>query len=227
MISAVLLAGIVGFAVLPEHLAQWWAFGVFFAAIGWFEALWALAFPQRAGRAVIVAGVIVLGATVGLSVWTRVIGVPVGPTAGRTEAVCPEDVVASLLEIVLVGLLIALVWRPLPVRLERISAPRGSMRAAAMFAIAMIVFAVTAAVFLAPSGSRRQRPEYRRQLGVQALHGRSVPVGRQVERQRPRLHYGSFHVEWQAESYPWIEAITERETVQRARGLVHRIAGAA
>ena len=28
------------FAVIPDHLEEWWAFGLAFALLGWFQAVW-------------------------------------------------------------------------------------------------------------------------------------------------------------------------------------------
>ena len=43
-------AGLVHLAVVREHLAEWWVYGVFFAAIGTLQILWALAALARDTR---------------------------------------------------------------------------------------------------------------------------------------------------------------------------------
>ena len=43
-------AAAIHFAVIGEHIAEYALFGVFFALIGWFEALWAIAYVMRPTR---------------------------------------------------------------------------------------------------------------------------------------------------------------------------------
>ena len=40
-------AAAIHFAVIPDHLEEWWAFGLFFAVLGWFQAVWPIAYLDR------------------------------------------------------------------------------------------------------------------------------------------------------------------------------------
>jgi hypothetical protein len=99
-------AAAIHFAVIPDHLEEWWAFGLFFAVLGWFQAVWPIAYldrpsPRRAWLAV-AANL----ATVVLWAWSRTAGLPIGPEPGMPEAIGAADVVSTLLEVTLVvGLL--------------------------------------------------------------------------------------------------------------------------
>src|SRR5437879_12851719 len=76
-------AAAIHFAVIPDHFKQWWAFGLFFAGIGWFQALWPIAYLLRpSGRSALLA-ILANLATIAVWVWTRSAGLPFGPAPGR------------------------------------------------------------------------------------------------------------------------------------------------
>ncbi len=94
------------FAVSPDHFGDWAPYGVAFGLLAWFQVLWGAAYLARPsyawGRvaALINAGVVVVW------VWSRTLGLPIGPQPGSTEAVGFADALSSLFEILLVvGLL--------------------------------------------------------------------------------------------------------------------------
>jgi hypothetical protein len=105
-------AGLVHLAVVHEHLAEWWLFGVFFVAVGALQVGWAVLalardrVPAPRAIAAVNAGVIVLWAV------SRSVGLPVGPEQWTPEAVGLADVVCAALEVVVVGLLLAAVRVP-------------------------------------------------------------------------------------------------------------------
>lgn len=120
-------AGVAHGLVAPEHLREWWGYGLFFAlaAIGqvFFGALLLAApwrydetgglVPERTGpeRALGLLGIVGNAAVILLYVVTRTVGVPfLGPAAGEVEPLGAGGVVTTLLEAALVGLLIAS-WR--------------------------------------------------------------------------------------------------------------------
>ena len=101
-------AAAIHFAVTAEHFTEFWLFGVFFAAIAWFQALWPLAYLRWPTR--ITAG-IALAANLGtvlLWAWTRFVGIPVGPSVGDAEVIGVADVAASGFETLLCGILLLL-----------------------------------------------------------------------------------------------------------------------
>jgi hypothetical protein len=137
-------AGLVHLAVVREHLAQWWVFGVFFAGVGAAQIVWAL-LALAADRApfprFVVAGNIAL-----VAVWatTRAIGIPIGPErwapepAGRADVLC---VVLELATVVALAVAARGVRRPLVTSVGR---SRGAGRSVALlFAGALAVSAVT------------------------------------------------------------------------------------
>jgi hypothetical protein len=99
-------AAAIHFAVIPDHLEEWWAFGLFFAVLGWFQAVWPIAYLGRPSRGVAWVAIAVNVATVILWAWSRTIGLPVGPEPGMPEAIGAADLVSTILEVTLiVGLL--------------------------------------------------------------------------------------------------------------------------
>ena len=96
-------AAIIHFVVIPEHWREWWGYGLFFVAVAVAQLLFVvliLYWPLRelyllaaAGNAVVIA----------MWVLTRTYGSPLGPEAGEREALALADVVATVLE----GLLVA------------------------------------------------------------------------------------------------------------------------
>ncbi|MDQ3947454.1 MAG: hypothetical protein M3357_20310 [Actinomycetota bacterium] len=122
-------AGVGHGLVAPEHLREWWGYGLFFAlaAVGqvFFGALllaapWryddtgglvSAAAATRPERALCVIGIAGNAAVILLYVVTRTVGVPfLGPAAGEVEPLGPGGVVTTVFETALVGVLVAL-WR--------------------------------------------------------------------------------------------------------------------
>ncbi|MFJ3302108.1 hypothetical protein ACIPSA_03095 [Streptomyces sp. NPDC086549] len=108
-VVASVAAGLIHYAVVPEHRQEWWAAGLFFTLLGAFEIVWAAVawFDDRSP--VLWLGILANVAT--LVVWTvsRTAGLPFGPEAGEPEAVGALDVVCDLAELaVVIVLLLAL-----------------------------------------------------------------------------------------------------------------------
>jgi len=92
-------AGLVHLAVVQEHLAEWWVYGVFFAVTGAAQILWglgALARDRVPFLRLVAAGNIAL---VALWATTRTVGIPIGPEPWTTEAVGRADVLCVVLEL--------------------------------------------------------------------------------------------------------------------------------
>jgi hypothetical protein len=104
-------AAAIHFAVVTEHFAEWWAFGVFFIALGAFEAFWAGAVVLRPSRLVIVIGIAANVATVLLWAVSRTAGLPIGPEPWMPEEIGVLDVAATTLELLLVAGLAIVVGR--------------------------------------------------------------------------------------------------------------------
>ncbi|WP_327091412.1 hypothetical protein OIE66_12425 [Nonomuraea sp. NBC_01738] len=98
-------AGAVHFAVMGEHFALDWTHGVFFAAVGWAQLVWAAGMLVAPGKRLALAGV--AGNALVVVVWgvSRTVGVP----PGTVEAAAAPDILATVLEVALVcGALILL-----------------------------------------------------------------------------------------------------------------------
>lgn len=95
------------FAVSPDHFAEWVPYGVAFALLAWFQVVWSAAYLVGPSRRLGMAAVAVNAAVIGVWVWSRTIGLPIGPEPGSTEPVGFADALSSGLEVLLVlGLLL-------------------------------------------------------------------------------------------------------------------------
>jgi hypothetical protein len=96
--------------VVPAHLAEWAPEGVFFAGTAVAQLAWAVAIYRDPTRRVLLTGVAGNAALVSIWLFSRAIGIPIGPHAGELEAVGALDLLASLDELIslaMLGLLLA------------------------------------------------------------------------------------------------------------------------
>jgi hypothetical protein len=99
-------AAAIHFAVAPEHFSEYWLFGLFFAGIAWFQSLWPLALVRFRNGLTPAIGIVVNMATAAVWAWTRVVAVPVGPTAGERETTGLADIAATGFEVLLTCVLV-------------------------------------------------------------------------------------------------------------------------
>ncbi|QKW37425.1 hypothetical protein HUT06_28285 [Actinomadura sp. NAK00032] len=103
------LAALIHYAVVPEHLDEWWAYGVFFSAIGMFQLIWAVLVLTGDERPVLLSGLAVNLGVLALWAVSRTSGLPFGPEPGEAEGTGVLDVLSGAAELVLVaGILLAL-----------------------------------------------------------------------------------------------------------------------
>jgi hypothetical protein len=123
-------AAAIHFAVVGDHFDEWAVFGLFFAVVAWLQAAWALAVVVAGSRPLLVAGAV--GNAIVAAVWvvSRTVGLPIGPEPGAPEAVSFIDVVSTVLEVLIVGLVVLLVARPSST--ARLSGRAGLITAAAL-----------------------------------------------------------------------------------------------
>jgi hypothetical protein len=105
-------AAVVHFAVIAQHLNEWWLEGIFFIAVALFQLAWALLVLLRPPVLAYLAGAAVNALVVVTWIVSRTTGVPVGPEAGEAEPVGFPDLLATAYEMLLVALVVALVSRP-------------------------------------------------------------------------------------------------------------------
>ena len=151
-LAALLSLGAAGihFAVAPAHFEEYWLFGWFFVAVAWLQALWALAVATDRRRWVLYVGLAGNLLLVLVWAWTRVVSVPIGPGAGKTEALglTDETTVVFELNAVLTALLLLIV-----IRMDAARA-RTSWRLAAgwLLAVALLLIALTGVSLSRDSG---------------------------------------------------------------------------
>ncbi|MDQ1484131.1 MAG: hypothetical protein QOF35_2207 [Actinomycetota bacterium] len=107
-------------AVIQEHIDEWLPIGLFFLTISIVEGFLAVALIIEPSRWLIRVIVVVSLGTVSLWLYTRTLGLPIGPMAGSVEAMGRLDIICSVLEVVTAA---ALLLRP---RQRNQSARRGS-----------------------------------------------------------------------------------------------------
>lgn len=96
--------------VVPEHLREWGLEGIFFAGTAAAQVAWAVAIYRNPSRPVLLVGVAGNVALVSIWLYSRAIGIPIGPNAGEVEAIGALDVVATFGEIAslaMIGLMLA------------------------------------------------------------------------------------------------------------------------
>jgi hypothetical protein len=96
-------AAAIHFAVMGEHFAEYAAFGVFFSAVAWLQALWAVGVIVLESRRLLVAGLVGNALVVLLWLFSRTIGLPIGPEAGAAEPAAFVDVLSTILEVAIVA----------------------------------------------------------------------------------------------------------------------------
>jgi hypothetical protein len=92
-----------------DHATHWWLFGVAFGVLTYVQVLWGVQLFRRPDEWRLWRPIAVLSLGT-ISVWiiSRTVGLPVGPWAGRAEPFGVADISASLDEIALTGLILAM-----------------------------------------------------------------------------------------------------------------------
>lgn len=105
---ASLSAGLIHVMAGFHHWTEWWLFGLgmFIMAVTQLGAAAWLGFTGS--RLALVATIVINVPIVALWVWSRTIGLPIGPEPGEAEAIGIPDAVCTFTEFVLVGGVFAL-----------------------------------------------------------------------------------------------------------------------
>jgi hypothetical protein len=144
LVAALLVFGssFIHAVVIADHFEYDWRFGVFFAVVTFWQAVWAgLAYGTPLNPRVLVAGAVGNAALVVVWLISRTVGVPLGPQAGRPEAIGEVDVISTLDELGAV-VLVAIVLRGLrggPLRLTQ-----AHVRTAAALAGPLFIYSLLA-----------------------------------------------------------------------------------
>lgn len=96
-------AAAIHFAVIDQHFAEYWLFGVFFVVVAVAQLGWVVAVVSNPTRMVYVVGA--LGNALIAVTWvvSRTTGLPFGPEAGEPEPVGIADVVSTAFEVAVVA----------------------------------------------------------------------------------------------------------------------------
>ena len=102
-------AGVIHVKAAIDHASHWWAFGVFFALLVCFQLGWALlVWRGRRDARLLESAVYVSLAAAATWIVSRTIGMPFGPWAWDAEPIGALDLIATLDELALAGLLVSL-----------------------------------------------------------------------------------------------------------------------
>ena len=119
-------AGLIHAVAAVTHFGQYWLFGTFFAVLAVAQVGWGALVYRGATRSLLIAGAWGSAGVALLWLVTRTVGLPIGPHAGRPEAVGPLDTLATLDEHAIVLLVLALVrWPSLRPRVVRFAQRAG------------------------------------------------------------------------------------------------------
>jgi hypothetical protein len=156
-------AGLVHLAVVHEHLAEWWVYGVFFAVVGAAQLAFGLGALGR-DRAPLARQVACANlALVALWAVTRTTGLPVGPQRWTPEPVGRPDLLSVALEVATV-LALAVLARAGDRPLSRRPPASASRYVALLFAGALAVSAMTTPALAATEAGGHAHPH--------GVHGR-------------------------------------------------------
>ena len=153
LVALSLGAAAIHLAAAPEHIEELGDVGLGFYWAAVFQAVWALAYWTRPSRMVAWIGIAGNAAIVVAWVWTRTIGLPIGPNAGHPEAIGFPDGLATLLQLGLVALLLVrggVAGRRVPVRIARLAAPNATVISVPL--VGVVFLATTLAVSIAAGG---------------------------------------------------------------------------
>ena len=109
LVSLSAAAGLIHGKALVDHAAHYWLFAVFFGVLTYAQVLWAILVYRRPDdrRWLMPAAA---GSLVVVAIWlvSRSVGLPIGPWAGRPEPLAITDITATLIELLLVALIVAM-----------------------------------------------------------------------------------------------------------------------
>ena len=110
-VAASLIAAAIHAYVTPDHFAEWWAMGAFFAVVACAQLASACFLAKRATRSVVLAAI--LGNALVIAIWvaSRATDLSFGPhPEGHVDVGIP-DIVATLQEVAIVVALTIWLWR--------------------------------------------------------------------------------------------------------------------
>jgi len=111
LVAALLGSAAIHATLVPDQLTQWPAAGTFFIMLTAAELVIAALLLTRQRRATLIAAVVVSAGPLLLWLYSRTIGLPVGPAPGRPSAVGLSDIICCALEIVVLSVAVQILRR--------------------------------------------------------------------------------------------------------------------
>ncbi|GAB3875832.1 hypothetical protein GCM10028802_12650 [Terrabacter terrigena] len=108
LVGALVGAAAIHVVVVPEHLDEWAAAGLFFVVLAATQLLVGVGVLVRPGRLVWAASVVVAAGPIALWALSRTVGLPFGPEPGVPEALGMGDLACAVLEAAAVGFALSL-----------------------------------------------------------------------------------------------------------------------
>jgi hypothetical protein len=103
-------AGLIHAKAFIDHAPHYWLYGVFFGVLAYAQVFWAwVVYRRPRERRWLMPAAVISLAVVALWIVTRSVGLPFGPWSGRPEPLAITDITASVNELLLAGLVIAIV----------------------------------------------------------------------------------------------------------------------
>lgn len=144
LVGALAASAAVHIAVVPEHLTEWGAAGMFFIVLSvWELAVAGMLLARLEERLMLLAAAAVSAGPLVVWLYSRTAGLPFGPEAGTPEAIGLPDLLACALE--LASLVVALVLLVAPAWARR-------RRPASAHATALVALALAAATLIGVAG---------------------------------------------------------------------------
>jgi hypothetical protein len=137
--------GVLHAKALVDHAAHYWLFGVFFGVLTAWQTGWGMRAyrAQLSRRALVYGGIYVSVAVVAIWLVSRTVGLPIGPWAGRPESIGVIDIMASVDELVIAAMVVAIVSA---------APPRGLAWLRSGYATRVVVMLATASLFATTIG---------------------------------------------------------------------------
>ncbi len=103
-------AGLAHVGATPDHVREFWLFGVFFVTAAAAQITWAGLVLRRPSRVLFRAGLVGNGGIILLWAVTRTVGLPFGPARWTPETIGLPDLTATLCEAAIVAVCLWLLW---------------------------------------------------------------------------------------------------------------------
>ena len=109
LVALALAAGVIHARALFDHATHYWLFAVFFGVLTYAQVLWAMLIYRRPDdRRWLMPAAVGSLAIAGIWVVSRAVGLPIGPWAGRPEPFGVADIAATVDELLLAAVIVAM-----------------------------------------------------------------------------------------------------------------------